>query len=211
MIYINKASMLYFLSVGDQEEIIMVLPYTGQKYYELEISGFCRRLPIVRISEDTWIASFVMLGDVTLVNFCAGALATKLAKLAFDYIVCPEAKVLPLAHALSTFLGRPYYIVCRKSVKAYMTNPLAVEVQSITTSEKQSLVMDSIDVEKVRGKKVVVVDDVVSTGGTMDALEELMKQAGATVIAYAAVLKEGDLCKKDFIYLEDLPVFKKQI
>lgn len=185
----------------------MQLKYEGQEHYELEINGFSRRLPVVKIRENLWIASFVMLGDVTLVNFCAGALATKLAKLEFDYLVGPEAKVLPLLHAISTFLGQSHYIVCRKSVKAYMKDPLVLEVESITTHGKQRLVIDGIDVKKVKGKKVVIVDDVVSTGGTFEALEKLLKQAGATVTGRAAVLKEGDMYNGDVIYLADLPTF----
>lgn len=187
----------------------MILPYAGQEYYELDINGFRRELPIVRVGDNLWIASFVMLGDVTLVNFCAGALASRLAKLEFDYLVCPEAKVLPLIHALSTFIGVPHYIVCRKSQKAYMKDPIIIEVKSVTTAEKQKLVMDGLDVEKIKDRKVVLIDDVVSTGGTFEVLEKMIEKAGATITGYAAVLKEGDSYTKDLIYLQDLPIFCK--
>ncbi len=187
----------------------MELKYTGQKYYDLEISGFHRRLPIVQINENMWIASFVMLGDVNLINFCAGALATKLAKLEFDYLLGPEAKVIPLLQALGTFLGQSRYIVCRKNVKAYMEEPVTLSVDSITTKEKQSLVLNGIDVERIKGKKVVLIDDVVSTGNTFATLEDLINKTGAEIVGRAAVLKEGNSYKKELTYLQDLPVFKK--
>jgi adenine phosphoribosyltransferase len=187
----------------------MELKYTGQKYYDLEISGFQRRLPIVQINENTWIASFVMLGDVNLVNFCSGALSPKLAQLEFDYLMGPEAKVIPLLHALGTFLGQPRYIVCRKNVKEYMEGPVSSNVNSITTKGKQNLVLNGIDVERIKGKRLVLIDDVVSTGGTFDALEGLINKIGAQIVGRAAVLKEGNSYKKDLIYLQDLPIFKK--
>jgi adenine phosphoribosyltransferase len=187
----------------------MELKYEGQKHYELEINGFRRLLPVVQISDNLWIASFVMLGDVALVNFCADALAVKLSQIEFDYLVGPEAKVLPLLHAISTYMGHSRYIVCRKSVKAYMKDPLVIETKSITTTEKQKLVMDSLDVERVKGKKVVIVDDVVSTGGTFEALEKILQEAGATVVGRASVLREGNAYMKDLIYLQDLPIFVK--
>lgn len=186
----------------------MELAYRGQPYYELEVNGLRRRLPIIRVADDLWIASFVMLGDVELVNFCARALADRISDLEFDYLVGPEAKVLPLLHALSTCLGVARYIVCRKSVKAYMQNPLTVEVKSITTTERQRLVIDGDDVERIRGRKVVIVDDVVSTGGTFESLERIMHAAGAEVVGRVCVLKEGDSYGKDLIYLKDLPVFR---
>ncbi len=187
----------------------MVIKYTGQTHYDLEISGFHRKLPIVQINDNLWIASFVMLGDVNLINFCAGALATKLAKLEFDYLVGPEAKVIPLLQALGTFLGLSRYIICRKNVKAYMENPVTLEVESITTKGKQNLVLNGMDVELIKGKKVVLIDDVVSTGGTFETLEELIDKTDAEVVGRAAVLKEGDSYNKDLIYLQDLPVFIK--
>lgn len=187
----------------------MELKYEGQKYYDLEISGFHRKLPIVQLNDELWIASFVMLGDVTLVNFCAGALATKLAGLKFDYLVGPEAKVIPLLHAMGTFLGHNSYIICRKQIKSYAENPVVLDVASITTREKQQLVLNGLDAEKIKGKKVILLDDVVSTGGTFKSLEKLMDMAEAEVVGRAAVLKEGDNYDGELIYLQDLPLFKK--
>ena len=143
------------------------MKYTGQTYYELEVCGLKRRLPLIQVKPDLWIASFVMLGDTQLVNVCAGALAARLAGYDFDFLVGPEAKAVPLLHALSAILGHRQYIVCRKSVKSYMQDPLIVETQSITTEGVQTLVLDGVDAARLRGKRVAVVDDVVSTGGSI--------------------------------------------
>lgn len=183
--------------------------YTGQQYYDIKVCGLKRRLPIIQVGEDLWIASFVMMGDAQLINVCAGGLASKLAAADFDLMLGPEAKVVPLLQAIATILGHKRYIVCRKSVKAYMQNPLVVEAQSITTRGVQKLVLDGIDVERVKGKRIAVVDDVVSTGGTLDGVEDLIKKAGGQVACRVAVLKEGDFFKEDLIYLEPLPVFTK--
>ena len=185
------------------------MQYTGQQYYDIQVCGLKRRLPVIRVADNLWIASFVMMGDAQLVNVCAGGLASKLAAVDFDLILGPEAKVVPLLQALATILGHKRYIVCRKSVKAYMQNPLVVSVESITTKGVQKLVLDGVDVERVRGKRIAVVDDVVSTGGTVDAVEQLVKQAGGQVVCRVAVLKEGDFFKEDLIYLEQLPVFTR--
>lgn len=181
--------------------------YNGQRTYELRVAGLTRVLPVVQVGEDIWVASFVMLGDSRLVNACAAALADKLSAYDFDCLVGPEAKVLPLLHALATILGQDRYVVCRKSEKAYMRDALVVEAQSITTHGKQTLVLDGIDAERVRGKRVAVVDDVVSTGGSLFAVEELMRRAGAAIACRAAVLKEGSFYQGDLVYLADLPVF----
>ena len=118
----------------------------------------------------------------------------------------PEAKAVPLLQALSTLLGHQRYVVCRKSVKAYMQNPVRVEVESITTKGTQALVLDGIDADRIKGKRVAVVDDVVSTGGSMVSVEALMNKAGATIACRAAILKEGSSYSGDLIYLQDLPV-----
>lgn len=181
--------------------------YTGETSYELTICGLKRKLPVIRIGPDLWIASFVMLGDAQLVNVCAGGLATRLAQYDFDLMVGPEAKVVPLLQSLATLLGHRRYVVCRKSVKAYMQSPLVVEVQSITTKGVQTLVLDGPDVARVKGKRVAIVDDVVSTGGSIEAVETLLKKAGAEIVCKAAVLKEGEQYTGDLIYLGTLPVF----
>lgn len=183
------------------------LPAGFPQSYRLEIAGLTRQLPIIRISDSLAIASFVMLGDTELVNHTALALAERLKHLQIDYLVGPEAKVLPLLQTLSSELGHKRYIVARKSVKGYMKNPLTLQVRSITTVEAQTLVLDGPDAERLQGSRVVIVDDVVSTGGTVKALKSLLAQVDAEVITLAAVLKEGDAFTEDFIYLADLPVF----
>ncbi|HHV78987.1 MAG TPA: adenine phosphoribosyltransferase [Firmicutes bacterium] len=181
--------------------------YEGQTSYEITVCGLKRKLPVIQIAPDLWIASFVMLGDAQLVNVCAGGLATKLAQYDFELMVGPEAKVVPLLQSLATLLGHRRYVVCRKSVKAYMQDPIVVEVRSITTKGVQTLVLDGPDVARVRGKRVAVVDDVVSTGGSIEAVDTLLRKAGAEIVCKAAVLKEGDEYQGDLIYLGTLPVF----
>jgi len=185
------------------------LKYTGQKTYTLSVCGLERELPVVRVGDNLWIASFVMLGDVELVNICAANLAAKLTKFELDYLVGPEAKVVPLLQALATLLGHRRYVVCRKSLKSYMQNPLVQEVKSITTAGTQKLVLDGVDVERLRGARVAIVDDVVSTGGSLTGVQQLLEKAQAKVVCRAAVLKEGDFFTEELIYLEDLPVFQQ--
>lgn len=178
-----------------------------RKYYDLEICGLKRQLPIVKLSEDLTIASFVVLGDTELVHRCSKELKEKLPKV--DYIMTAEAKGIPLAYEISKLLNKENYIVARKSIKAYMNEPISVSVLSITTSSPQNLFLNKIDAELIKGKKVALVDDVISTGKSMKGLEQLAKSAGAEVVAKAAILVEGEARKReDIIYLEKLPVFK---
>lgn len=177
------------------------------EYYELNIAGLKRKLPKIEISEELTIASFVILGDVELVKETAKALRDKIPPV--DYIVTAEAKGIPLAHELSSFLGLSRYIVIRKSVKAYMDEPLSTDVQSITTNEIQHLYLNGDDIELLMGKSVAIVDDVVSTGKSMAAMEKLLNEAGADIEAKVAILAEGDaIGRSDIIYLEPLPIFK---
>lgn len=181
-----------------------------QDYYTLNICGLKRELRKIAISPKLTIASFVMFGDTELVEKCADALAKKLKELGpIDYLVSPEAKGIPLTHALAVRLGIDY-IVIRKSVKNYMSNPLITEVKSITTSVPQKLVVDGADVTKIKGKKLCIVDDVVSTGGSIRSLEHLLSQLDCELVGKAAVLLEeagydGD--KEGLTYLERLPIF----
>ena len=185
------------------------MEYKNQEYYDINIKGMKRRLPVVKVNESLWIASFVILGDVELTSHCADELIEELKDLDFDYLVGPEAKALPLLHVVAERLGFKEYIVCRKEIKAYMKNTIVYDVKSITTKKKQQLVLNGPDVERIRGKKVVLLDDVVSTGGTFNSMEKILEKAGAKIVARSAVLKEGDSYKKDIIYLQDLPVFAK--
>lgn len=174
--------------------------------YELTVAGVTRQLPIIRIAPDLAIASFVILGDCELVTAAAPLLAERLPQV--DYLVTAEAKGIPLANEVSRLLGLPYYIVARKSIKPYMRTPLTDEVNSITTQKTQSLCLDGKDALAIRGRRVAVLDDVISTGASLEAVERLVEKAGAEVVARAAILAEGDAAKReDIIYLEELPLF----
>lgn len=174
--------------------------------YELTVAGVTRQLPIIQIAPDLAIASFVILGDCELVTAAAPLLAEKLPEI--DYIVTAEAKGIPLANEVSRLLGLPYYIVARKSIKPYMRTPLTDEVNSITTQKTQPLCLDGKDAMAIRGRRVAVLDDVISTGASLEAVERLVEKAGAEVVARAAILAEGDAAKReDIIFLEELPLF----
>jgi adenine phosphoribosyltransferase len=190
--------------------------YEGQESYEITVAGLRRRLPVVPINESLWIAAFVLWGDVELTNACARMLADRLRPMSFDCLVSVEAKALPLAHMVATYLsderaGRYFpYAVCRKSVKGYMKDPLTVQVKSITTAAAQTLVLDGTDARRVRGKRVAVVDDVVSTGGSLRAVNELLERVNAEVVARATVLlEEGGYQDPALIHLGTLPIFTK--
>ena len=180
--------------------------------YELNVAGVTRQLPIIPISPELAIASFVILGDCELVTAAAPLLAQKLPKV--DYLVTAEAKGIPLVHEVSRLLGLPYYIVARKSVKPYMAEPLVDEVVSITTQKAQTLCLDGKDAMllkgalAVKGRRVAIVDDVISTGESLSAIERLLEKAGAEIVAKAAILAEGEAAGRgDIIFLEELPLF----
>lgn len=176
------------------------------KYYTLNIAGLTRKLPIIKISENLSIASFVILGDTELVEKTAKLLAEKLPKV--DVLVTAEAKGIPLAYEISKLLNLKSYIVARKSIKTYMDSPIEVSVNSITTNNPQKLFLNSIDAEFINGKRIALIDDVISTGQSLNALEELVKKAGANIVAKAAILAEGEAKnRKDIIFLEELPLF----
>lgn len=192
------------------------MKYDGQEYFEIEVAGLRRRLPVVPISDSLWIAAFVLWGDVELTNACARAISARLQPMDFDYVVSIEAKALPLVHMVATYLSDPItgryrpYIVLRKSVKGYMKRPLTVTVKSITTAAAQTLVLDGPEADRLHGSRVVVVDDVVSTGGSLRATEDLLTQVGAQVIARATVLlEEGGYENPNLISLGTLPIFTK--
>jgi len=175
--------------------------------YEIEICGIKRQLPYIAINDKLAFASFVILGDVELISACAGELAKKIGPV--DMIVTAEAKGIALAYEVSKCLGLKEFIVARKSVKAYMKNPLCEDVQSITTTEKQKLYLDGLDVDKIRGKRVCILDDVISTGESLNALSSLAQKAGALIACQSAILAEGDAAKRDdIIFLKKLPLFE---
>ena len=174
--------------------------------YELNLCGLKRELPIVGIGDDVSIASFVILGDVELVHAAAKELGKKVEDI--DYIVTAEAKGIPLAFELSRQLGMKEYIVIRKSVKSYMKEPMCEIVQSITSKGCQHLYLDEADAQKLKGKRVCIVDDVISTGESLSAVEKLVTRAGGVIKKKMAILAEGGAVKRDDIYyLGKLPLF----
>ena len=176
------------------------------KTYTLNVAGLTRELPIIKLSYDLSIASFVILGDTEIVRKTAPIIAKKLPEV--DFVVTAEAKGIPLAYEISKILNLNEYIVARKSIKAYMEEPIEVEVNSITTTNSQKLYLNNQDANKIKGKRVALIDDVISTGQSLKALERLVEKAGANVVAKAAILAEGDAKdRKDIIFLEALPTF----
>ena len=173
--------------------------------YILTVAGVTRELPICKINEHLSIAAFIMFSDVELTVACAEALLKKCP--AFDVIVTAEAKGIPLAYEMSRQSGK-LYIPARKGAKLYMREPVVVEDQSITTAAKQTLVIDKKDLEAMDGKRILIVDDVISSGGSLHALEALVGRSTGTVVARAAVLAEGDAADRDdIVFLEKLPLF----
>ena len=178
-----------------------------RKTYEINIAGLMRELPIVQIADNMAIASFVLLGDSQLVIKAASELKPQLPEV--DYLITAEAKGIPLVQELARLLGMDRYFVARKSVKPYMVNPFVTEVYSITTQKKQILCLDEVEANMIAGKRVLIVDDVISTGESLKAMEALVKKAGGIVAGKAAILAEGDAAKRDdIIFLESIPVFK---
>ena len=176
------------------------------KTYTLHVAGLTRELPIIKLSYDLSIASFVILGDTEIVKKTAPMIAKKLPEV--DFVVTAEAKGIPLAYEISKILNLNEYIVARKSIKAYMEEPIEVEVNSITTTNSQKLYLNNQDAKKIKGKRIALVDDVISTGQSLKALERLVEKAGGKVVAKAAILAEGDAKnRKDIIFLEALPTF----
>lgn len=176
--------------------------------YDLELCGLKRKLPLIPIDNDMAYASFVILGDVELVSVSAAELSKRIKGI--DYIVTAEAKGIPLAFEISKLLGLNEYIVVRKSVKTYMKEPLCEVVRSITTKGSQHLYLDEDDAKKIKGKTVCIVDDVISTGESLRAIEKLMQRAGADTGYKVAILAEGNAAKReDILFLGRLPLFRK--
>ncbi len=177
------------------------------EYYTMKIAGLERKLEKFPISDKLDIAAFIMFGDVELTEKCAEELLKKAPE--FDYILTPEAKSIPIAYEMSKQSGKPY-VVARKGVKVYMRNSVCASVTSITTKNPQKLYLGETEVNMIKGKRVLVVDDVVSTGESLDAVRLLCEKAGGIEAAACAVLAEGDAAnRKDIIFLEALPLFFK--
>ena len=173
--------------------------------YTLHVAGLTRELTICKVNDHMDIAAFIMLGDAELTVAAAAELLKKCPD--FDILLTAEAKGIPLAHEMSRQSGKPY-ICARKGVKLYMPDPVVVEDQSITTAGKQKLVIDRKELDKMNGKRVLVVDDVISTGGSLKAMEALVQEAGGVVTGKVAVLAEGDAADRtDIKFLKKLPLF----
>jgi adenine phosphoribosyltransferase len=180
---------------------------TKRTTYPIEIAGVHRELPLFEIKPGLTIAILNTLGDTELVTACAKALAEQLKSVVFDMIVTAETKSIPITHAVSVETAKPY-IVLRKSYKPYMGQALQAETLSITTGQPQTLFLDEKDRNMIEGKKVVVLDDVISTGSTLQGMRLLIQKAGAQVVAEAAIATEGERAKwANIISLAHLPVF----
>ncbi len=183
----------------------------ADRFHEIDIAGMKRRLPIMNLPDNSKaIAAFVILGDVELTEHCAGALMKKIPREA-EVVMTAETKGIPLADSLARHLGMDRYVVARKSVKAYMENPIWVDDESITTFGQQRLYLMEEDIALIKGRRVLLVDDVISRGGSMRAMQSLAEKAGGQVIGMAAVIAEGDAAKRtDIITLASMPLFEAQ-
>ena len=174
--------------------------------YTMNIAGLERNLKLCPLNDKLSIAAFVMFGDVELTEHCAAALLAKAP--AFDVMITAESKGIPLIYEMARLAGQNRYILARKSVKVYMTDVIRYDVTSITTQHQQTLYLDGEDAAYMKGKRVLIVDDVVSTGESLLALENLVNEAGGEIVGRMTVLAEGDARdRKDLTYLEYLPLF----
>ena len=177
-----------------------------QKYYRMNIAGLDRDLPICPLNENLMIAGFVIFGDPELTTACSKELLGRAPE--YDYLISAEAKGIPLVHEMARLAGNKKYFLARKAPKLYMTGVFGVEVKSITTAAIQHLYLDKADAEIIKGKRILIVDDVISTGESLRAIEELVVKAGGEVVGKMSILAEGDAAKRDdLIYLEKLPLF----
>ena len=176
--------------------------------YKMNIAGVERALPLCELNDELMIAAFVIFGDVELTCACAAALLEKAPD--FDYLVAPEAKAIPLVHEMARQSGRNTYCLVRKTPKVYMDGVFETTVRSITTKAVQRLYMDGADARKLHGKRVLILDDVISTGESLKAVEKLVTEAGGEIVGRMAILVEGDAQEReDLIYLDTLPLFDK--
>ena len=176
--------------------------------YTMEIAGLKRDLPLCKINDDLYIAAFICFGDAELCVACARDLLKLVPREDYDYILTAEAKSIPLAHEMARQAGLDKYFIGRKVPKAYMRDPISVTDQSITTAGQQRLYLGRDDADLIKGKRILLMDDVISTGGSLKAMEELTKAAGGIIRGKIAVLAEGDAAKRpDIKYLGVLPLF----
>ena len=176
--------------------------------YTMNVAGLTRDLPLCPVTDDLYIAAFVLLGDAELSAACAAELLKRIPRDSYDYMITAEAKGIPLIHEMARQSGADFYFLARKGSKVYMRDPVHVSVRSITTLRQQDLFLGAEDCEKMKGKRILIVDDVISTGESLHALEKLVKTAGGIIAGKAAVLAEGDaLNREDITVLAPLPVF----
>ena len=174
--------------------------------YRMKVAGLDRDLPICKVTDSLYIAGFVVFGDQELTVACARELLKRAPE--YDYLITAEAKGIPLAHEMARQTGAEKYFLARKAPKLYMTGVFESSVKSITTEKEQTLYLDTADAQLMRGKRILIVDDVISTGESLRALEALVEKAGGIVVGRMAVLAEGDAQERqDIIYLEKLPLF----
>ena len=174
--------------------------------YEIDIAGLKRQLPVCKVTDDLYIGAFVIFGDVELTVHCAAELLKRAPE--YDYLIAPEAKAIPLLYEMARQSGAEKYFLARKKAKAYMSGVFEVKVQSITTAGEQTLVIDTEDAAQISGKRILILDDVISTGESLRAVEALVEKAGGIVAGRMAVLAEGDAAKRDdIITLAPLPLF----
>ena len=178
----------------------------SHKKYKMNIAGLDRELTICPLNENLSIAGFIMFGDPELTTVCAEELLKRAPE--YDYILTAEAKGIPLAHEMSRLDGNRRYCLARKKPKLYMTDPVSVSVRSITTAGEQKLYLDSEEAALMKGSRILIVDDVISTGESLAALKKLTEAVGGNIVGCMTVLAEGDAAERDdIIYLERLPLF----
>ena len=181
----------------------------AQMYHNMKIAGLDRALPLCPLNENLMIAGFVIFGDPELTTACSKELLDRAPE--YDYLISAEAKGIPLVHEMARLAGNQKYFLARKAPKLYMTGVLEVNVRSITTAKEQKLYLDTADAAIMRGKRILIVDDVISTGESLRAREELVTTAGGEICGRMAILAEGDAQEReDLIYLEKLPLFDKE-
>lgn len=180
------------------------------EFYKLELCGLVRNLPLIFVGKNTRLASFSLLGDVLLIGKIADEFTKKFKKIEFDFLVGPEVKVVPLIFELARRFKQERFVVCRKSVKPHMVSPVILKPLPHFPKHIRQLVIDGSDAEILKNKKVIIIDDVISTGVTMRMMGHLMEKVGAKVVLYAAVLKQGEQFDKfeNLLTLAELPVFK---
>ena len=176
--------------------------------YPIEVAGLKRELPICRVNDELYIGAFVVFGDAELTVACAREMLKLVPAESYDYMLTAEAKSIPLIHEMARQSGATKYFIARKGPKAYMPDPLHVTDRSITTAAEQELYLGRDDADLIRGKRILLMDDVISTGGSLHAMEALVEQAGGIVAGRISVLAEGEAANRtDIKFLAPLPVF----